>query len=288
MGYQITEQDYIDEWVVRFQRGETYLKNAVTREETLSGNTAIFPIQGAAPRMNKRGVNGLIASRERVDSQVPVTLEEYHSLETRSSFDIFTSQSNLRMAMQNAGALTAAREVDQVIIEDALSTATNLYNSGTAIALTFGNVVDIISDLNAQDVYSSDEITFLWTPKAWARLKTFDEFTSSDYVDYKPLSSGLGPMAGGVAGKERPVRWAGAIHMPHTGLPNIGEANAQCYAFARGAVGHAINEGGIHVNVGYVGEQDYSYARHSVYMGARLLQQSGVLAITHNDTTAIS
>ncbi|WP_333846875.1 phage capsid protein [Phaeobacter italicus] len=280
-GYQIVEQQYRDEWVLQFQRGETYLKDAVTRELVFKGDTAVFPIQGSAPRMVRRGVNGLIPSRQRTDSQVNVPLEEFHSLETQSSFNIFTSQSDLRMAMQQAGALTAAREIDQIIIDDALSTATNQFNNGNAITLTFGNVVDIISELNEQDVYSSDDITILWTPKAWARIKTFDEFTSADYVDEKPL-------AGGVAGKERPVRWAGATHMPHTGLPNIGGNNAQCYAFARGAVGHAVNNDMIHVNVGYDGEQDYSYARHTIFQGARLLQQPGVLQIIHDDTQAIA
>lgn len=51
MAYAITKDQFVDEWVVAFQRGETYLKDCVTKEEMLSGLTAKFALQGAAGRM---------------------------------------------------------------------------------------------------------------------------------------------------------------------------------------------------------------------------------------------
>ena len=278
MSYQITQVQYRDEWVVAFQRGATYLKDCTTTEMMVRGNSAIFPIQGAAPRMVERGVNGLIPSRERTDTQVTVNLREKHTLENQTSFNIFTAHSDLREAMQNAGALTAAREVDNEIIENALTTATNQFNGGTAITLTFGNVVDILSELRENNVYGGDEICCVWTPKAWARIQTFDRATSFDYVDRKPL----------MGNQDLPFRWLGATHMVHTGTPNIGTATAECYAFAKPAVGHAINEGEIRTAIGYDEEQDYSFARHTIFHGASTLQQSGILKIIHDDTAAIS
>ncbi|MBB6469593.1 hypothetical protein HNQ96_005483 [Aminobacter lissarensis] len=63
MAYAITKTQYRDEWVVAFQRGETYLKDCVTKELMISGLTASFALQGAAGRMTRRGTNGLIPSR---------------------------------------------------------------------------------------------------------------------------------------------------------------------------------------------------------------------------------
>lgn len=278
MAYQITQEQYRDEWVVAFQRGATYLKDCTTTETMIRGNEAVFPIQGAAGRMVQRGVNGLIPSDNPNDTQVRVPLLEKHRKETQTSFNIFTAQADLREAMQNRGALTAYREVDNEIIENALEQATNQFNGGSAITLTFGNVVDILSELRENNVYAGDEICMVWTPKAWARIQTFDRATSVDYVDRKPLMMGM----------DLPFRWLGATHMVHTGLPGVGTAEANCYAFAKPAVGHAINQGDIRTSIGYDDEDDYSFARHTIFHGARILQQSGVLEIVHDDTAAIS
>src|SRR5690242_7029983 len=278
MAYQITRDQFVDEWVVAFQRGETPLKDAVTKEVMVSGLTAKFALQGAAGRMTTRGTNGLIPSRNRTDSQPTATLTEKHSLETQTGFNVFTAAANLREAMQNAGAKTAAREIDYTIL-GALETATNAYNSGSAVTLTYGKVVDIISDLRENDVTESDMITCVWTPKSWARLETFEEFTSGFYVDVKPLP-------GLTIGK--PKMWLGAMHIQHTGLTGMGTSTAHNFAFAKAAVGHAIATGDIQVGVGYNEEQDYSFSRHTIFDGAVVLQQSGILKVVTDDTAAFS
>lgn len=278
MAYTITKDQYRDEWVVAFQRGETYLKDCVTREVMISGLNAKFALQGAAGRMTTRGTNGLIPSRTRSDSQPTITLQEKHSKETQTGFNVFTAPANLREAMQNAGALTAAREIDYTIL-DALATATNVYKSGTAITPTYGLLVDELSSLWQNDVMPGAEITCLWTPKVWARLLTFTQFASADYVDEKPL---VGMTQG------RPRIWLGAKHILHTGLPGKGTATASNYIFAKPAVGHAIATGETQVDAGYNGEDDYSYSRHTIYDGATILQQAGVLKVVSDDTAAFT
>lgn len=278
MAYMITQDQYREEWVVAFQRGETYLKDSVTKEIMISGLNAKFALQGAAGRMTQRGTNGLIPSRNRTDTQPTIPLAEKHSKETQTGFNVFTAPANLRQAMQNAGALTAAREIDYTII-DALQTATNKYNSGTAITLTYGKTVDALSNLFQSDVMSGHEITCLWTPKAWARLLTFQEFKSADYVDAKPLV--------GLAA-DRPKIWLGAKHIMHTGLPGMGTSTASNFIFAKPAVGHAIATGETQVAAGYNDEDDYSYSRHTVYDGAVILQQAGVTEVVTDDTAAFS
>lgn len=278
MAYMITKEQYREEWIVAFQRGETPLKNAVSRELMISGLTAKFALQGAAGRMTSRGVNGLIPSRNRTDTQPSITLEEKHSKETQTGFNVFTAPANLREAMQNAGALTAYREIDFTIIE-ALETATNQYNSGSAITLTFGKFVDALTDIFTNNVTTGDMITCVWTPKTWGRLLTFPEFTKTDFVADKPLVG---------YGVDKPKLFMGAMHMMHTGLPGAGGATASNFIFAKPAVGHAIASGEIQVASGYNDEDDYSYSRHTIYDGATILQQDGVLEVITDDTAAFA
>ncbi|MGV1912081.1 hypothetical protein GOZ83_19720 [Agrobacterium vitis] len=277
MTYVISKEQYVSEWVVAFQRGETILKSRVTKQVMSDGKSAYFPIQGAAGRMTRRGSDGRIPSRQRTDSLVKVDLEEKHSKEERTGFDIFTCPAPLRTAMQNAGAETAAREIDYTIIET-LQTATNEYNAN-AVTLTYGTTTTFMAKLFQNDVMTGNEITCLWTPMAWAKLMTFDQFINADYVDMKMLN--------GIS-IDKPKFWNGALHMQHTGLPGVGTSKATNLIFAKPAIGHSIAEGDVKVAAGYNEEDDYSFSRHTIFDGAVILQQAGVIKLYTDDTAAIT
>ncbi|AXV15117.1 hypothetical protein CYG48_05025 [Neorhizobium sp. SOG26] len=277
MTYMITAAQYRDEWVHEFQRGETYLKDTVSRETITHGHSsAVFAIAGQSSGMSERGVNGLIPTRNATDRQVTVELKEKHSLENQTSFNVFTSQGGkLREAMQKRSRMDAVREIDDEIIR-ALSTATNVYNSGTAITMTFARMTDIISDLWEGNV--DERVTFLHTPKSWARMLGWQQFTSADYVDRKPL----------MGDAPRPIMFANAWHMLHNGLTGRTTNSAAMYVYAKSAVGHALATGEIKVAAGYNEEQDYSWDRATIYHRAVILQQAGVLRVNHDDSAAIS
>lgn len=275
MTYQITQEQYLDEWIVRFQRGETYLKDAVTKEMMIKGNEAVFPIQDQAPRMTRRGANGRIPAQRTGASQVRVPIEEKHLLQRETDFNIFTAQASVRELMQNSSVLEAYREIDDTIIE-ALGEATNQYQGGAAQEITNGTVQDILAELHQQNVRTNSMITFLWTPKAWSAFTQNQAVVNVDFVERKTL----------ITDYDTPFRWGGAMHMMHTGLPGMGTANATCYAFAKAAVGHAVAESLTDVRMGENEEDDYYFTRYTIVHGARILQQPGVLSFTHNDTNA--
>lgn len=52
------------------------------------------------------------------------------------------------------------------------------------------------------------------------------------------------------------------------------------YFYHRAAIGHAADTAGLNTAVGYEEEQDYSFARASLFHGAKLLQNSGVVKVT--------
>lgn len=278
MAYTVTATQYRDEWIHEFQRGETYLKDTVSKESIISGHSsAAWAIAGQSSGMSERGVNGLIPTRNAADRQVTAELKEMHSLENNTSFNVFTSQGGkLREVMQKRSRMDAVREIDDEIVR-ALTTATNVYNSGTAVTMTLGRMVDIVSDLWEGNV--DERVTFLHTPKSWARLLTMPNFTSSDYVDRKPLMDEA----------PRPVIYANAWHMMHNGLVGRTTATAQMFVYAKSAVGHALADGdNIKVAAGYNEEQDYSWDRATIYHRAVILQQAGVLKVVHDDSAAIS
>lgn len=277
MPYMITAAQYRDEWINEFQRGETYLRDTVTKEvETVGKSSAVFAIAGKSSGMVTRGVNGLIPTRNATDRQVTLNLKERHSLENHTNFNVFTSQGGkLREVMRTRSRMDVVREIDDEIIS-ALTAATTTYNSGTAVTMTLGRITDIVSELWEGDVESP--VTFVHTPKSWARLLTLAQFTSSDYVDRKPL----------MQDRPRPVFFANAYHFMHNGLPGKGGATAKMYAYAKPAVGYAVADSETEVTAGFNDEQAYSWDRATIYHVAGILQQAGVIVVTHDDTAAIT
>ena len=76
--------------------------------------------------------------------------------------------------------------------------------------------------------------------------------------------------------------WAGINFIIHKNLTGKGTATEICLMYHRDAIGHAMDNGTIRTDVGYNGEQDYSHARATGFMGSKLLQNTGVVKIRHD------
>jgi hypothetical protein len=68
----------------------------------------------------------------------------------------------------------------------------------------------------------------------------------------------------------------------HPNLTGVGSNAEKCYIFHGNAIGHAVDKKGVQSPVGYDEEQDYSWARVSVYMGSKLLQNTGIVQVNHD------
>lgn len=265
---------YKQEFVAAFEQRQSYLRDSVSSEALVNGESATFLLVGKADTMRQRGVDGRIPNANEIDTQVKIALKEMHHKAQVTSWDIFTAHGDRRRLLQERGMVAANKEMDSTIIT-ALSAATAVYPTVlNAASTSIGKLVDIVSELYEQEVENDGMITFLWTPKAFARLQTLPQLTSVDYVDEKPLVSG-----------QRPFRYLGARHMIHNMLPGMGTATATCFAFHKNAIGHCVDSAGIKTEIGYNGEEDYSYARHSLFHGAGILRQEGIIKFTHDDTS---
>lgn len=271
-----TQVLYRDEYVAAFEQRQSYLRDSVTGEAMVKGNSAIFLVTGKADTMKERGVDGLIPAANETDTQVTINLKEMHHRATQTGWDIFTGQSDRRRILQERGMKAANKEIDDTILT-ALDATTTTYNSGSAITLSYGKLVDIISELYENEVDVDGMITCVWSPKAYARILTFAQATSIDYVNSKPLVEG-----------PRPFQFLGATHIMHPRVPGVGTSTAKNFVYHKAAIGHAIDTAGIKTEIGYNGEHDYSYARHTVFHGAKVLQNSGIIEVTTDDTASFT
>ena len=88
--------------------------------------------------------------------------------------------------------------------------------------------------------------------------------------------------------KVKARRWLDINWIVHPSLPGAGTNAEKCFLFHKSAIGHAVNKDGMMSPVGYDEEQDYSYARCSVYMGSKVLQNSGIVVMNHDGSAYVA
>lgn len=275
------QTQYRQEFIAGFEQNVSLLRETVTTEAVFKGNEAVFLVvdSGGATAVT-RGVNGLITARADNNEQNTCTLGEWHDLVRKTGFNIFASQGNQRMIMQMTSMGVMNRKVDDQIITE-LDTATVTVGgaSQTPTVSLFQNGRVKLS--NASVPWDSN-ITFLCQPSYLAFLEQAPEFSNAEYVDVRPYSgSDQNP-----SWRDKPMayRWRNTLIIEHPNLPGKATASEKSFLYHKSAIGHAANTGGISTAVGYNDEQDYSYARTSCFMGAKMLQTAGVVEFTSDGT----
>jgi hypothetical protein len=126
-------------------------------------------------------------------------------------------------------------------------------------------------------------ITFCCQPSFLAFLEQAPEFSNADYVNVKPFGGAEGESANW---RDKPMayRWRNCLIVEHPNLPGKATASEKSFLYHKTAVGHAASTDFIATDVGYNGEQDYTYARTSAFMSALLLQNAGIVVLTTDGT----
>lgn len=273
------QRQYRDEFIYGFEDRASILRATTVTETEVRGNEAIFLVadSGAASAIT-RGVDGLIPARADNQTQNTCTIIEYHDLVRKTEFNILSSQGNQRRLMQETSMSVINRRVDDSIIAE-LDTATN--DTGTANTASLDMVTHALTILgnNFVDISDEDNLFGVISPAFQAYMLQTPEFASADYVEVKILN---GPV-------RRFRRWMGVNWMVHPRLTGSVGANSsntgaseQCFLFHRNGIGSAVHKDGISTAVGFDDEQAYSFCRTTVHLGAKLLQNSGVVMMKHN------
>lgn len=246
---------------------------------TDGAQSAVFLVADSGSATAKtRGANGLIPARADSQTQNTCTLAEYHDLTRKTGFNVIASQGNQRRMMMETGMAVINRQMDDLIIAQ-LDTLTN--DTGTAAVPTIEMFIHAQAILgnNFVDITDEDNLFCVISPAVRGYLMQATEFASGDFVTVKPYN---GPA-------KKFWRWMGVnwiVHPRLTGSVGAGSAGSsvQNFMFHRNALGVAANVGFAKAVAGYDEEQDYSWARHSVFMGAKLLQNSGGVMIKTDDS----
>jgi hypothetical protein len=272
------QRQYRQEMIAGFERNQALVRDTATTEAVIKGNEAIFLVgdSGGATAVT-RGVNGLIPGRADNLTQNTATLIEYHDKPLKTGFNIFASQGDQRALMQKTSMAVLGRTMDSDIINEL---ATGTLNTGAAATMSLALALEARTKLQNNDVPWDGNVYALITPAAEGQLMQVASYTSADYVAAKPLVSNSEGWADRVKFKD----WLGVKWIVHPGVPGVGTASASCFMYHRSAIGHAANVGGMQVVAGYDEEDDYSFARCSIFMGSALLQNSGVIEMVHDDS----
>jgi capsid protein len=271
------QTQYRQEFIAAFEAHQSLVRDTVTTEAMIKGNTATFLVAGSGSTTTAvtRGVNGLIPARADSLTQNSATLQEWHDLVRKTGFNIFASQGNQREIMQKTTMAVINRKIDSDIITQ-LNTATQ--DTGAAATATLQMAIRAKVILGVAAVPADGQLFGLVTPAFMGYLQSVPEFASSDYVNVKPLDGT--PQS--FSDKVGYYRWLGVNWIEHPNLPGVGTSAEKCFLYHRSAIGQAIDKAGIQSPVGYDEEQDYSYARCTVYMGSVLLQNTGVVIMNHD------
>lgn len=266
------QTQYREEIVRSFERRQSLLRGCVTTEAVIKGNTAVFLVSGSGgATATTRGINGMIAARPDDNTQLSCPLAEWHDLVKKTGFNVFASQGNQINLMQQTTMEVINRKIDSLIIAQ-LETGTN--DTGAAKIMSLALVMYAKTILGNNDAGGGNLYAAI-TPAAEAYLMQTKEFANAQYVDIKPFAQ-TNPQ---VSGR---FQWAGVEFIVHTGLTGLATAAEKCLFWNKAAIGHAADSAGMKTPVGYMEEQDYSYARASMFMGSKALQNSGIVVVSHD------
>ena len=270
------QTQYRDEFVAAFEQHESLLREVVTTEGIVKGGSVIFQVAGSGSASAvTRGVNGMIPARSDDLTQNTCTLTEWHDLVRKSQFNIFASQGNQRAIMQMSTMAVINRKVDELIINQ-LATGTVAIGSSSAIPNVSLMQNGRVKLSNASVPMETGYVTLLCQPSFIAYLEQAPEFAHADYVNLKPYAGESSDWTD----KKMVYKWKKFVIIEHPNLPGKGTSSEKNYLFHKSAIGHSMGSGEVDTTVGYNDEQQYSFARVSAFMGAKLLQNAGVVVIT--------
>jgi hypothetical protein len=267
---------YRQEFIQAFEQHQSLLRETVTTEAVIKGQQAVFLVAGSgAATAVTRGINGRIPARADSNTQNTCTLTEWHDLVRKTGFNVFASQGNQRSVMQMTTMAVLNRQIDTLII--------NELNTGTIAIGAAGTIPNVSLFQNGRVKLSNasipwdSNITLLCQPAFLGYLEQASEFANAQYVDVRPYAGAENP-----SWKDKPMayRWRNCLIVEHPNLPGKGTSSEKNFLYHKAAIGHAMDTAGMQSPVGVDLEQDYSWARASAFMGAKLLQNTGVVVLT--------
>lgn len=267
------QKQFRQETIMGFEKGESCLTKSTTTESVVKGNQAEFLVaDSGGATATTRGVNGRIPARHDNNTQLTCTLEEWHDKVEKTGFNVFAAQGDQVRIMQETTRKVINRKRDE-LIRTALGAATTTWGGASVATLTLVTKARTILRNNSA---GDGDVFAAISPAFHGYLMGLDQFTSADFVQDEKFK--------GVS-KDKAFSWYGVNWIVDEELSGVGTDDCSCFMYNRAAIGSAMNAGEeLDITAGYNKEDKYSYATCSTFMGAKLLQNSGVIKMRHDDS----
>ena len=271
---------YRNEFIDGFAQTESILMDRCVEESMEAGASVIFDIADLSGELPERGVDGNLPRLTSADTQVTCTLKEYGGTFQMTDFERFKSSSDERKKMNKKIYSRINRRLDRVYIAE-LNNATTQWNSGTAITVNVDTITSIIAELGeAQIPCTPEDVTWVVSPKFWGKLETLTQFTSADYIESKPFSASD---SGKFTNKRKVKAWSQVGWTVSPLLPGLGTATCTTFLYHRNALGCARPTNQMIYTAGFNDQHHYHYASGTVKAAAKILQNGGIIKVTHAD-----
>jgi len=261
-----------------YQRKGSKLRNTVRQRNNITGSSTTFQKVGKGSASQKTR-HGKVPVMNVDHAPVECSLADWFAGDWVDDLDTLKTNIEERNVQVNAGVYALGRKTDEMIIDDALASATNQVaatiqadrTTGSSTGMNLGKCLDAIEALGNRDVEFDDgQTTGVVGWKQWTQLMEISEFKSSDYVAESEL-----PFKGrGIFAKW----WMGAMWMPHSGLPITAGDIRSCFLYHKTAVGHASGKD-VTTNIQWHNDYDSNFINNKMSQGTVLIDDNGVQEI---------
>jgi len=277
---------YRQEFILGFGQRASLLKDTTTKEMMIKGNQATFLVANTTGSMVTRGVNGLIQYQDNDNSQVTATLQERHAPYEMTNFNIFASQGDQRAIMQMNSMALVNRDMDDFILTELANGTLDTGAAATASMTMIGKSIATLQNGGVPwdgNVYAVISASFL------IYLMSLAQFSSADYVNVKPHVNfpGLNATQANSAGQGW-YEWMGVKWIVSSRLSGAGTSSEKCFMYHRAAIGYACDTDNVAVEMDYDKKQHSSWTRASLFHGAKLLQNAGVVQMVHDGSAHVA
>jgi hypothetical protein len=274
-----------------FQRQGSYLKDAVRVKDNVVGSTAVFQKIGKGTATTKAR-HGTITPMNQTHTAPSVTLADFYAGDWVDKLDEAKININERDAIASGGAMALGRKVDDqitTVLDTTTSTVITLTVSSKATVLA--TAIEFAEAAWDNDVPNDGQVYAVVTPRYWSQLMTTDQFQRAEYVGADGMAFKQGPAMGRGKWKD----WMGIKWKMQTGLPGAGTASAKVWIWHKMAIGYAVAQAAGNVagnesvaaDITWHGDRAAHFVNHMMSGNAVMIDDTGVIEGTLNDTSAI-
>lgn len=273
-----------------FQREGGFLRPSVRMKTGIVGSSTTFQKIGKGSATTKAR-HGVITPMNQSHTAIECTLSDFYAGDWVDKLDEAKTNIDERMAIAKGGASALGRKVDEQIITVAGTTTETVVTwVVTSSAAIRNSLLKMAEGLDGNDVPVDGDRYGLLTPRAYSMAATVEEFSSADYV-----ASGGMTFQDGAPVANRWKSWMGINWKMHPGLTGKGTATASVFAYHKNAIGYGsgafagnvADNDGVSADITWHGDRASHFVNHSMSGGACLIDTTGVIKGTLDDTAAI-